>query len=753
MRPLILLALSLLCCSAMLAAGAAGPELGPERPLKSSAIAPARDVGYGLVASDGSDYLVVWSALSLRAARVSRSGQLLDPLGFSVIPAQCSGGSLRGVTGGTRSYLVSYSCGRGGGTDAALVGPNGIERTVHLSGGTINWIVWTGALYLLVSEDGRMASYLDESGDRVGLPFEVAPAGFYVTYVVAEAGHVVALLGNTPADTYDPTAALWMTTIVDGRVSEAIPLEGWNVGGSGQPSFDGERLLVRYMVGGVFDRARIYALDGRIIRPDFELPLSAERNIADITWQGEFYIARYTTNTSLDQSVILRLDRDGNPLDQSPTPTAGGVWGRSRGGFFAVLSTGDTLSAEGRRLYGTLLDLRGSPVQNLSAQGSPLAFCRLRQDNAAQAWDGRELITAWREQAESPTGYVLRIAGTFRGAADVSIPLRESTNSGIPSIASIAGMAMVVWLDAARSVDPQRVLAARFSPREGLLDPEPLVLSTRAWFAERPQVVWDGAQFVVVWGEGDLYGGEQVRMVASRVTAEGVVLDPEPVQLGDGRRSQIRPAIARSGEFVTIAWEEADALIVRAQVNFLHRDVKVRRLDTGLGMVAYPSVNVASAMPDGNSDPSAGSVACAERGCLVLYLEGGIPIANVRAAFIDVTLLTTGGSVETTTDLGGNSQSPVVIWNGREFAGSWSRRNGDDYDVIMHRFEPDGRPAETGEVPVAHSPEAETNPSLSTRGDGSVTVVYERTAVEPEFGGAVQIFLRQEFQRLRPSRR
>jgi hypothetical protein len=657
------------------------------------------------------------------------------------------------VTGGARSYLVSYTCRPGSGTDAALISPTGIARTIHLSDGALRTIVWAGSLYLLVSEDARMASYLDENGERVGQPFEIAPEGFSATYVVAEAGRVVALLSRTPDGSYDPASGLWMTTIVDGRVSEAVPLEGWNVGPSSGPSFDGERLLVRYMVGGVFDRARIYALDGRIVRPDFELPLSAERDIADIVWQGQFYIVRYAGYTPQDQPVMIRLDRDGNPLERSPRPTVYGEWARSGDGFFAVRADGESFGSEGRRLHGTLLDSAGAPATSHTAPESPLAFCRLRQDGAVHVWDGKELVTAWREQSESPTGQVIRIAGTSRGGADVSIPLRESSNSGIASIASGGELNLVVWLDAERSVDPQRVLAARFSPREGLLDPEPIELSTSAWFAERPQVAWDGEQFIVVWGEGDLYGGEQVRLVASRVTTEGVVLDSEPVSLGDGTRSQMRPAVARSGEFVTIAWEEADAGIARAQVSFLHRDVKVRKLATRSGMVAFPPVNVASALPGGGGDPSAPSIACDERGCLALYLEGGTPIANVRSAFIDATLLALGGSIETSNKLGEQAESPVVIWDGRAFAASWTRKSENDYDVVMRRFEPDGLPVGTGEVSVAHSIEFERKPSLATRGDGKLVVLYERTAPEPAFGGTVQIFLRQEFQRLRASRR
>ena len=736
----------------MLAPEVAGSELGPERPLRSSAIGQTRDLGDASVASDGSDYLVVWSGVGVRAARVSRSGELLDPLGFSVAPTQCSDGFFI-VTGGARSYLVSKPCGPDGGTDAALVSPTGSVRKIHLSDGALHAVVWTGSLYLLVADDRRMASYLDENGEPVGQPFELAPSGFITTHVVAEAGRVVALLAPTPDGSYDPTSGLWITTIVDGHVTEAIPLEGWDVGPDGAPSFDGERLLLRYMVAGVFDRARIYGLDGRIIRDDFELPLSAERNIADIVWQGEFHIVRYARYTSHDQTLMTRLDREGNPIDQSPIPTVYGQWARSGEGFLAVTTQPDQTGVIRRGLYGTLLDLGGSPVARGSAPQSPLAFCRLRQDSAVRAWNGHEFMTAWREQTDSPTGHVVRVAGSYPGTSDVSIPVRASTNSGIPSIASNPQTTLVVWLDAEPTIGTQRVLAARFSPREGMLDAEPIELSTSAWFAEQPEVVWDGKQFIVAWGEGDLYAGEKVRLVASRVTAEGLLLDPEPVRLGDGSRSQMRPALAMNGELVTIAWEEADARIARAQISFQHRDVMVRSLDTRSGILAYPPVRVASAAPDGSKEPTDPSIACDTFGCLALYVEGGIPNANVRSAFIDSMLLALGGDVEGSDFLRENSESPVVVWDGRAFVASWTRRAGDDYDVVMRQFEPDGRPAARGEVSVAHSVEIERSPSLATRGDGNVVVLYERTAPEPAFGGTVQIFLRQELQRRRASRR
>lgn len=119
-----------------------------------------------------------------------------------------------------------------------------------------------------------------------------------------------------------------------------------------------------------------------------------------------------------------------------------------------------------------------------------------------------------------------------------------------PSVAFNGQVFLAVWQDL-RNVKDWDVYAARISSDGKVLDPDGILVAGGKRSQAQPRVAWDGKNFVVVWQ--DLRSEKFYEVCANRVTAEGKLIDSEPIIVAtrpDGHR--YAPSVASLGGGVSL---------------------------------------------------------------------------------------------------------------------------------------------------------------------------------------------------------
>lgn len=111
----------------------------------------------------------------------------------------------------------------------------------------------------------------------------------------------------------------------------------------------------------------------------------------------------------------------------------------------------------------------------------------------------------------------------------------------MPYITYGNGVFLVVWHDLRSGADWD-VYASRITAEGLVKDPNGFPVIRRSHNQARPKAVWDGVHFVVVWQ--DARSGLKYETFLSRVTSKGVVLDTGGVSLATGPSNIMCPAIA-----------------------------------------------------------------------------------------------------------------------------------------------------------------------------------------------------------------
>src|SRR5205814_6842137 len=171
----------------------------------------------------------------------------------------------------------------------------------------------------------------------------------------------------------------------------------------------------------------------------------------------------------------------------------------------------------------------------------------------AISWNGESHLVVWAQQAA--TGYDIR-AVRVSGAGIVLDPdsITISTAQGYqvspleayrigPAVTWDGSAHLVVWSDVAH------VFGARVSRQGVVLDPDGIRISTAPGSQDAPAASWDGTNHLVVWEDfRNNNGGSDIADVyGARVSAAGVVLDPDGVAISTSPATQQRPAVSWDG--------------------------------------------------------------------------------------------------------------------------------------------------------------------------------------------------------------
>lgn len=626
------------------------------RVLDSRAIQLTEDGSQGrpAVAFDGANYLVAWDeAGTIRGARVSTAGALLDPSPIEISTSPDLSSDVALAFDGS-NYLAVWHTARyssGFAIHAARISVTGDlmdpdELTIASAEPSLDApaVAFDGTNYLVVWDDVSTGGVHGARLSTTGVVLDTDPIS------VAEQQDA-----GPPAVAFDGTNFLvvWGNNDIRGaRVSpagavlDAHPLDIVNDGDSaGDPAlgFDGTHVLVTWTewhaseqvcdrVHGCYylrwtadvDAARM-SPDGSVLDRNFipvsyaygnqsvpAMAIGSDR--AMVVWQDDrraddgapmaIFGAQVTTSGAVLEPSGVRLSPELGANREGPAAvTTNGsdylvVWEdhRDQGGIHAsrVSATGAVLEGSGLAIttgggWTPAVASNGSdflvvwsdfhgrqfPSQppvfhvhgaRVSASGALLdaAALTLAQDEAslsspAVAFDGANYLVVW-EQGGIRAARV-SVTGALLDASGVAISPGPGSH---PAVSFDGTSFLIVWQNGDGDL-----YGARVSTSGELLDPIGFAISTASGSQTHPTVAFDGRNHVVVWADSrsatgyDASGApvEGHDLYAARVSPGGSVLDPDGIPISTATGDQSRPVVAFDGARAFLAWKDSDATI------------------------------------------------------------------------------------------------------------------------------------------------------------------------------------------------
>lgn len=575
------------------------------------------------VASNGEDFLVVWTLSTgldnVAGTRVSGAGQVLDPSGIQIgtnpeddrDPAVASDGS---------NYIVvwmrdlatwqvtarSVSAGGTVGSEAAL----GNSSTNYNEGPAI---AWNGASYLVAWEASvvMMGARVDQSGARIGTVFTIVASGgdapsiasaasrFFIVHrtggdielaiveangsVTAENLPVAVLSSSTNHPAIATDGSTYISTWTDGSgASEifGIPLtaEGDRVGDprgihltpaenrmlNPAIGFDGANYLVAWedyregandpdiCVGRMTPSGQL--LDG----PGVVVLRASFRQVSPrLAFDGSNFLVTWTDfRMSTRPDIFGARIRTSGPfielLDPTPFRISDNVlsndavnpdvaWG---GGTFIVVYQHNVVPSQVR---GVTVSSSGL-VSPSFALHPATAFDR---EEPAVAWNGTAFLTAWQDFRTGDAdifGARVSPAGVVMDSNSISIGSGQASAQTSPALASNGTNALVVW---ETPTDGGEIHGVRVTPSGTILQPV-IELSSIFVVPSEPAVTMAGQNYLVTWLDQRLEGNQDV--FATRVGADGQVRDSEGIPIATGLLDEEGAVAAAGGGFAAFVY-------------------------------------------------------------------------------------------------------------------------------------------------------------------------------------------------------
>jgi len=194
---------------------------------------------------------------------------------------------------------------------------------------------------------------------------------------------------------------------------------------------------------------------------------------------------------------------------------------------------------------GTVLDSAGialSPV----AGGQYRPAIAFGDESYLATWDdyrGDENVCGSRV---TPEGVVLDSAGIcFSQAAN---------DQRFPAIGFDGTNFLLVWQDSRPDSGFGGIYGARVTPQGAVLDPAGFLISPGAYGPRYPAVAFGGTDFLVVWD--DVRGRDDWDVFGTRVTPQGTVLDSPGFVISQAANDQWYPALAFNGTDFLVVWHD-----------------------------------------------------------------------------------------------------------------------------------------------------------------------------------------------------
>ncbi|UCF80198.1 MAG: hypothetical protein JSV08_06675 [Acidobacteriota bacterium] len=689
------------------------PTVGPEFPVEPSPV-----IGWAVytrhisVASNGADYFVAWSdsrmsgGYDIFGTRVTSAGAVLDQTGI-IISTEASWQDYPSVASNGTDYLVVWEDSRnqfGTGDDiygarirssdgVLLDGPPDIGGIVisaaagHqrfpsvTSNGTDYFVAWNVSNAIVygarVASDGTVLDPTDIVISFGANRPSVASNG--TDYFVAwqddrngtDSDVYGARLASSDGAVLDPTG-IAVSTAASGQEYPSVASDGT----------DYFIAWTDYRNGGSPDiyGARVQASDG--------LLLDGPSDTGGIAVSTEVHTQLYPSVASngTDYFVAWRDERI-SPFD-------------------------DIYGARVRASDGLLLD--GPPdtggIFVGDADSSMAGVLRV----LSVASNGTDYFVAWWWRDSAVIGTRVTAAGTVLDPTGIAVSIAASGQL-YPSIASNGTGYFVAWNDT-RNATYYDIYGARVASDGTVLDPTAIAVSTEVDSQFFSSVASNGTDYFVVWIDGSYEGDIQ----GARVTSAGTVLDPTGIVISNAQYDQSNPSVTSNGTDYFVTWEDKRNWGVSYYDIY---GTRVRASDGALldgppdtGGIAISTVPRAQYAPSVASNGTDYFVAWEDQrndgGC---YCITDIYGARVTS---DGTVLDPAGiAVSTAVE---NRYNPSAASNGTDYFVVWSdgRSGADIYGARVRASDGlllDG-PPDIGGIAVSTLPDGQARPSVASNG-------------------------------------
>jgi hypothetical protein len=651
------------------------PELGPEHPVSPSRIHRPAEGGPTDVAFDGTNYLVVFNADGGSAARIDRSGRLLDRTPIA-ITGLYRGGAAAVEFDGT-NYLVVWSGEQSEGDDDLMgsrVSPAGV----------------------VLDPDGFLIA--EETGDSGAASVEFDGTNHLVTWDVSDCCGP-GLLG---AIRVDP----------QGRVVDPAPRTFVGPQWGARLEFGGrDHLAVWTDDDGVVRAARL-GPDGALLAPGvFPLSTSVGNYNVAVAFDGASWQVFWSGPAGpygIRDVVGIRVSLAGTVLDPAPRPiaTAAGdqtepyaarsgdqvvvVWTDERG-------DGDVYTARVDR-SGTVLT--PEPIAVATGPGEQHA-------GPLAAGDDRLLATIrGSEDGSCCFTQAVRLTDTGRVLDPTPLLVSYESNSQFdPKLAFDGTNYLVAWNDD-RDDQFQRsgIYVARVTPSGVSLDPAGIRVGfvTGEYLTD---VVFDGENFIVGINrvnqpEG---GDEDWDVYVTVVTRAGELVTPTPVPVVVGQDNDLGARLSPDGTNTVVFWSRIGGGIMAARI-------------TRTGVVLDPGGVLVSPGETGVASPAA---AFDGSNHLLVYPSGADePYGNgteVVTRRVSPTLEVLDPESRPITSSPGSYVAPEVAWGGTNHLVVWnSYRTDVGYRAEGARVAFDGTVLEPGVFRLTTAEDEQSGPTVAS---------------------------------------
>jgi hypothetical protein len=731
------------------------PLLSPEIDMDNLVYAAAtRAQTSPALASDGNDYLVVWSdprglnsTPDIVGARVSGAGALLDPGGILVTSAagyeNAPAVSFDGV-----NYLVVWGETPGAASQedirgarltpaGALLDPGGFPISTAPLQQRSPAITFNGSEYLVVWEDARAAGPWDIYGARV------TPGA-----VVLDPSGII--LSNAPADQLRPRLSSngdsFLVVWTDKRLAANSGVYGARVGADGvvadplgiaiapgsgglhqMPSiaFSGSNYLVAWCDSG--------GMKGQRLDPVTAQPIDATPFV--ISTNGFIY---YDSVTVYAAGIDRYFVAASNPLSNASitgtwvNPTTGAVYATSFQTYLSTASAAAGVAAgasngtsylfawqtngaiQGRRI--------AAPQVGTSSSWFPIGLAPDDETLPAVDFDGTRWLVSWTRNWFTTSDIVavrLDAQGQVLDPAGIVVSAATAKQTNV-RIAHDAQSFFLVWQDD-RSASSTDIYGARINAATGaVVDPSGLPISTATGTQSNPDVAFDGTNFLVVWEDHrsgtDIYG-------ARVPAATGVPIEPAGIPIAKGVVAHETPTIAFDGAHYLVVWtnragsganQTNDIFGARVHPSGLVLDPVGFVISGSLAQEMWPRLAF------GNQTYF---VVWSDSRTSAKYAIYGARI-DPSGAVLDPAGIAVGTSAD-------NLYNPAVAFDGYDFVAGWW--NNTDKQTYASWVRPDGVVLGPSNLVVGPG-SSNAGPSLAADGAGHTLAAYSRYEVAPPYG-------------------
>jgi hypothetical protein len=185
----------------------------------------------------------------------------------------------------------------------------------------------------------------------------------------------------------------------------------------------------------------------------------------------------------------------------------------------------------------------------------------------AVAFDGSNFLVVWGKYIG--TGYDIYGARISPAGEVLSeFPVFSATGEQVsPAIAFDGTNCLVVWRDTRSGSGPAEdtdIYATRVSPEGVVLDPTGIAISTAPGYQGEPQLAFDGTNYFAVWGDGRAFANQLgqipgLDIYGARVTAAGTVIDPGGIPINTTTymnfNGKANPTVAFEGTNFLVSWQ------------------------------------------------------------------------------------------------------------------------------------------------------------------------------------------------------